>query len=72
VGSSATGKIADLVVLNSDPLTNIRNSADIRYVVKSGFVYDGETLDQIWPEAKPFKKFFWAMDGVQTTQPMKK
>lgn len=72
IGSVTTGKIADLVVLNSDPLTNIRNSTDIRYVMKNGALYDGETLDQIWPEAKPFRKFFWTMDGVQTTQPMKK
>jgi len=72
LGSIATGKIADLVVLNSDPLTNIRNSTDIRYVMKNGALYDGATLDQVWPEAKPFKKFFWAMDGVQTTQPTKK
>lgn len=72
IGSIATGKIADLVVLNSDPLTNIRNSTDIRYVMKGGALYDGQTLDQVWPETKRFGKFFWAMDGMQTTQPMKK
>jgi imidazolonepropionase-like amidohydrolase len=72
VGSIAAGKIADIVVLNSDPLMNIRNSTDIRYVMKSGVLYDGATLDQAWPEVKPFPKFFWAMDGVQTTQPTKR
>ncbi|MGH7712162.1 MAG: amidohydrolase family protein, partial [Gemmatimonadaceae bacterium] len=72
VGSLAVGKLADLVVLNSDPLSNIRNSTDIRYVMKAGFLYDGGTLDQIWPQAKPFGKFFWHMEGIQTTQPMKK
>ncbi|MGQ0642057.1 MAG: amidohydrolase family protein [Gemmatimonadaceae bacterium] len=72
IGSVTAGKFADLVVLNSDPLSNIRNSTDIRYVMKSGVLYDGATLDQVWPEAKPFAKFFWAMDGMQTTPPMKK
>ena len=69
VGSLAVGKLADLVVLNGNPLENIRHSADIRYVVKSGVVYDGETLDEVWPEAKPFPRFFWYMAGVQTGQP---
>jgi len=74
VGSVTVGKIADLVVLNSDPLANIRNSADIRYVMKGGALYDGDTLDQIWPEAKPFRKFFWYTEAVQPQppQPMNK
>jgi len=71
IGSIVVGKLADLVVLNSDPLVNIRNSTDIRYVMKSGVLYDGDTLDQVWPESKPFRKFFWATEGVQTVQPTK-
>jgi hypothetical protein len=69
VGSIVVGKLADLVVLNSDPLSNIRNSTDIRYVMRGGVLYEGDTLDQVWPESKPFKKFFWVMEGVQTQPP---
>ncbi len=36
LGSIAVGKLGDLVVLNTDPLENIRARADIRYVVKAG------------------------------------
>jgi hypothetical protein len=68
IGSIVVGKLADLVVLNSDPLVNIRNSTDIRYVMKSGVLYDGDTLDEVWPEPKPFRKFFWATEAVETTQ----
>ena len=71
VGSLAVGKVADIVVLNSDPLANIRNTTDIRYVMKAGILYDGETLDQIWPQAKPFPKFFWFTEGIQSNQPNK-
>jgi Tol biopolymer transport system component len=69
IGSIAAGKMADLVVLNSDPLANIRNSTDIRYVMKGGALYDGDTLDQIWPEAKPFGKFFWLTEVVSPQPP---
>jgi len=72
VGSIVVGKVADLVVLNSDPLVNIRNSTDIRYVMKSGVLYEGDTLDQVWPESKPFRKFFWSTEAMETTQPPKK
>ncbi|MBK6485379.1 MAG: PD40 domain-containing protein [Gemmatimonadetes bacterium] len=59
VGSLTVGKLADLVVLNSNPLENIRNTTDIRYVVKGGTMYDGNTLDQLWPDARAFPKMFW-------------
>lgn len=50
VGSIEVGKIADLIVLNNNPLEDIHNTKTIRYVVKDGIVYDGDTLDIIWPK----------------------
>jgi hypothetical protein len=59
LGSLASGKIADLIVLNSNPLQNIRNTTDIQYVMKGGILYDGSTLDEIWPEKRPFGELYW-------------
>jgi Amidohydrolase family len=59
IGSIATGKLGDLMVLNSNPLQNIRNTTDIQYVMKGGILYDAATLDEIWPEKRPFGDYYW-------------
>jgi len=52
LGTIEPGKMADLVILNANPLEDIRNSAAISYVVKNGVVYSGETLSEVLPEAR--------------------
>jgi imidazolonepropionase-like amidohydrolase len=40
IGSIETGKLADLVVLDKDPLADVQNTDDIAFVVKNGEVYE--------------------------------
>ncbi len=60
IGSVEAGKLADLVVLDANPLDDIRNTNTIRYVMKNGRLYDGDTLDEIWPrDVKLELPAFW-------------
>lgn len=65
IGSITPGKLADLVVLDGNPLSNIQDTAKIRYVLKGGRVHDGDTLDEVWPRSRPFGRFFWEMDAAR-------
>jgi imidazolonepropionase-like amidohydrolase len=49
VGSLEVGKLADLIVLEADPLADLRNTNRIRYVMKNGRLYDGNTLAETYP-----------------------
>ncbi len=62
-GSIKPGKLADLIVLDADPLVNIRNTTTIRYVMKAGNLYEAATLDRIWPERRRFGPVPWEYTG---------
>jgi Tol biopolymer transport system component/imidazolonepropionase-like amidohydrolase len=59
LGSLEPGKLADLAVIDGDPLRDIRESEKVIYTMKGGVLYDASTMDEVWPQAKPLGRFFW-------------
>ena len=59
LGSIEVGKLADLIVLVENPLEDIRNTNTIKYVMKNGELFEGDTLNQIWPQQKTPPRMWW-------------
>ncbi len=67
LGSIEKGKLADLVILDKNPLTDIRNTNTVKYVMKNGRLYDGSTCDEVYPSTKKLDKTEWKYDKPTVT-----
>ena len=59
LGSLEPGKLADLLVIDGNPLADIHTTTNLRFVMKNGRLYEGATLDEVWPRRRPLERQWW-------------
>ena len=59
IGSLEPGKLADLVVLDADPTTDIRNTEKVHQVMLGGRLYDAATLNEVATGTFKRQPYWW-------------
>jgi Tol biopolymer transport system component len=63
-GSLEPGKFADLIILDKDPLVDIKNTLSIENVMKNGRLYDAGTLNEVWPRQRSLPPLWFQTDDA--------
>jgi hypothetical protein len=69
IGSLQAGKLADLVVLDKNPLDDIKNTESVHYTMVNGRLYDSEQMNEIGNYSRPRPPFYWELNKNSTAFP---
>jgi imidazolonepropionase-like amidohydrolase/Tol biopolymer transport system component len=66
LGSLEKGKLADLVIMEKNPLENIQNSESITHTMINGRLFEANSMNEIGNYDKKRTKFFWETFGTNS------
>ena len=69
IGSLKVGKLADLIVLDKNPLEDIRNTETVKYTIVNGRLFDTETMNEIGNTQSERSQFWWENNKYNTAFP---
>ncbi|WP_159947029.1 amidohydrolase family protein [Polaribacter septentrionalilitoris] len=70
IGSLKKGKLADLIIMDKNPLEDIKNSNSVIYTMVNGRLYDINTMNEIGNYDKTRSKFYFEQDGYNQGFPL--
>ncbi len=63
IGSLEPGKLADLIVIDGNPLADIRTSQNVSHTMVNGRLYDAATMDEIGNRPRKRGELWWEGAG---------
>jgi len=64
IGSIREGKLADIILLEQNPLDDIRNTETVSMTMVNGRLYDSMTMDEVGNYDRPRRPFYWEVNDV--------
>ena len=59
LGQIKNGYLADLLIMDKNPLDNIQNTESLRYTIANGRLFDAESMNELGNQARKRGKFYW-------------
>ena len=69
IGPLEEGKLADIVILDKNPLANIQNTESVSYTIANGRLFDTETMNEVGLREVTRSKFYWELEGIGNDYP---
>jgi Tol biopolymer transport system component/imidazolonepropionase-like amidohydrolase len=69
VGSLEEGKLADIILVQGNPLADLSRSENVAYTMINGRLFNAASMDQVAPDPQERDEFFFQRPGGDTIHP---